>query len=97
MPTRNVNLTERYHRFVQKEIARGHYKNASEVVRAALALLERLQTQQNLKLAALQRAVSVGFDELDQGKGITIDDERSLDRLLDGARRRATGKAKRRA
>jgi antitoxin ParD1/3/4 len=41
MPTRNINLTDHYDQFAQNEIAVGRYKNASEVLRAELRLLER--------------------------------------------------------
>src|SRR5436190_2140503 len=34
MPTRNVNLTDHYDRFVEGLIASGRYKNASEVILA---------------------------------------------------------------
>jgi antitoxin ParD1/3/4 len=41
MPTRNMNLTGHYDQFVENEIAVGRYKNASEVLRAGLRLLEQ--------------------------------------------------------
>ncbi|MFM8478710.1 MAG: type II toxin-antitoxin system ParD family antitoxin [Planctomycetaceae bacterium] len=40
MPTKNVNLTEHYSEFVDQLVASGRYKNASEVVRDGLRLLE---------------------------------------------------------
>jgi len=40
MPTRNINLTDHFDRFVQRQIDIGQYKNASEVLRAGLRLLE---------------------------------------------------------
>jgi len=55
MPTRNVqfeptNLTA----FVAKKIKTGRYENASEVVRAGIADLEREEQQYEAKLAALR-------------------------------------------
>jgi putative addiction module CopG family antidote len=41
MPTRNVNSTEAFDRFVRAKVESGRYENASEVVRAALRSLER--------------------------------------------------------
>lgn len=38
--TLNVSLTVELGRFIQQEIAAGRYRTASEVVRAALRLLE---------------------------------------------------------
>jgi antitoxin ParD1/3/4 len=78
MATRNVNLTERYDRFVEREIALGRFANASEVVRAALALLEQQEKHDELKLEALRRAAAEGFAELDQGKGIALADNAAL-------------------
>jgi len=41
MPTRNINVTEKLDQFVADRVERGHYANASEVVRAALRTLEQ--------------------------------------------------------
>ena len=41
MPTKNINLTEHYSEFVEHLIASGRYKNASEVLREGLRLLEQ--------------------------------------------------------
>ena len=40
MPTRNINLTDRYDAFLSAQIESGRFKNASEAVRAALHLLD---------------------------------------------------------
>src|ERR1019366_2008354 len=60
MPTRNVNLTEELDRFVLTKVESGRYENASEVVRAALRVLEREEEQYQAKLAALRAAVDEG-------------------------------------
>ena len=60
MPTRNVNLTEELDRFVLSKIESGRYKNASEVVRAALRTLEREEQEHEAKLAALRAAIDEG-------------------------------------
>jgi antitoxin ParD1/3/4 len=57
VPTRNVNLTGDLDRFVLKKVKSGRYKNASEVVRAALRTLERDEQQYKTKLTALHRAI----------------------------------------
>ena len=51
MPTRNVNLTEELDRFVLTKVRSGRYENASEVVRAALRMLEREEEQYELRSA----------------------------------------------
>ncbi len=60
MPTRNVNLTEELDHFVLKKVKSGRYENASEVVRAALRILEREEQQYEAKLRALRTAIDKG-------------------------------------
>ena len=60
MPTRNVNLTDELDRFVLTKVESGRYENASEVVRAALRILEREDQQYEAKLAALRTAIDEG-------------------------------------
>jgi antitoxin ParD1/3/4 len=60
MPTRNVNLTDELERFVQAKVGSGRYENASEVVRAALRILEREEQQYEAKLGALRSAIDQG-------------------------------------
>jgi len=60
MPTRNVNLTKELDRFVLTKVESGRYENASEVVRAALRILEREEQQYEAKLAALRAAIDKG-------------------------------------
>ena len=60
MPTRNVNLTAELDRFVLDKVERGRYENASEVVRAALRMLEREEREYEAKLAALRGGIDEG-------------------------------------
>ena len=60
MPTRNVNLTAELDRFVLAKVKSGRYENASEVVRAALRVLERDEREYEAKLAALRTAIDEG-------------------------------------
>ena len=73
MPTRNINLTEHYDRFIEEQVTSGQFKNASEVTRAGLRLLEQHSREEREKLAALRALAGKGFDELDQGRGIVLD------------------------
>jgi antitoxin ParD1/3/4 len=61
MPTRNVNLTPELDRFVTVNVEAGLYSNASEVMRAALRLLERDEREHEEKMAALRSAIDKGF------------------------------------
>ena len=78
MPTKNVNLTDHYTQFVEQLVASGQYKNASEVFRAGLRLLEESNAVSEQKLAMLRRLAKQGFDEIDQGKGAQLTSEKGL-------------------
>lgn len=78
MPTRNINLTEHFDRFVEELVGAGRYKNASEVLRAGLRLLE-LETQtEKEKLTLLKKLAADGFRSLDQGQGLSVASESEL-------------------
>jgi antitoxin ParD1/3/4 len=92
MPTRNINLTDHFDAFVESSIASGRYKNASEVVREGLRLLEQRQAEDTLKLDRLREAVRVGEEALERGDfdDVELDDLASyLASLGTTARRRA--------
>src|SRR5689334_10788911 len=61
MPTRDVNLTDRDNDFVERQIASGRFKNASEVIRAGLRLLEQRANEDDAKLAVLRGMAVDGF------------------------------------
>lgn len=73
MPTRNVVLTDRQAKFVEKMVASGRYQNASEVMREGLRLVELQHDEHKAKLKALREAVQVGIDEIEAGQGITFE------------------------
>ena len=68
MPTRNVNLTEHFDRFIEKRVASGRFSNASEVVREGLRLLEQREQEDKAKLEWLRAEAQKGFDEIDRGE-----------------------------
>lgn len=70
MPTRNVNLTEELDRFVASRVESGLYANASEVLRAALRLLERDEKEYEEKLATLRAAIAAGDASPDAEPGV---------------------------
>ncbi len=89
MPTRNINLTDHYEQFVQDEIAVGRYKNASEVLRAGLRLLEQQAREDEEKLALLRGLTADGFASLDRGQGVLLEGERQLANFIGKIGRRA--------
>ncbi len=78
MPTRNINLTDHYHDFVDVQVGSGRFKNASEVMRAGLRLLENEAAEQAEKLTVLKKLANEGFDDLDQGRGTQLETQESI-------------------
>lgn len=95
MPTRNINLTDRYDQFVEEQIEAGKYKNASEVLRAGLRLLEQHSQTEEQKLRLLKRLAAEGFEALDQGRGLAFSGARQVETAIERIGRRAAKAAKR--
>lgn len=89
MPTRNVNLTDHYDTFVEDLISSGSYKNASEVVRAGLRLLEHEAKVAEQKVELLKKLVAEGFAAIDRGEGISVESDQQLDELIASLGRQA--------
>jgi antitoxin ParD1/3/4 len=95
MPTRNINLTEHLDQFIDEEVKAGRYRNASEVTRAGLRLLEQRTREDHEKLALLRTLAAEAFQQLDQGQGLEIRSKRELADLISGIGRRAAKSVKR--
>ena len=54
----SISLGNYFDQFIQSQIAAGRYKNVSEVIRAALRLLENEES----KVIALKNAIKEGVD-----------------------------------
>lgn len=89
MPTRNINLTEHFDQFVEEQVDAGRYRNASEVLRAGLRLLEQQTQIEGQKLEALKKLADEGFRELDQGQGLTLTSENGVRSAIAKIGRRA--------
>ena len=72
MATKNISLTEHYSELVDSLVTSGKYKNASEVVREGLRLLEQRTTEDERRLELLQQLAAEGFRQLDQGEGVGL-------------------------
>ena len=83
MPTRNINLTEHFDRFVAEEVGSGRYGNASEVVREGLRLIERRKQEEQAKLKWLRGAVRQGLDEIERGQGAEFGSMERLEEMVD--------------
>ncbi len=85
MPTRNVNLTERYDSFIENSIAAGRFRNASEAVRAGLHLLERQEAEDQARLERLRGTTQEAFAALDRGEGVSLSSAEDIDTLVNSA------------
>jgi antitoxin ParD1/3/4 len=83
MPTRNINLTDHFDRFVEAEVESGRYGSASEVVREGLRLIEARKREERAKLQWLRAAVKEGMEQIDRGEGVEFQSMRELDQHLD--------------
>ena len=83
MPTRNVNLTEHFDRFIDNGVTSGRFSNASEVVREGLRLLEQREQENQAKLEWLRTAAKQGFDQLDRDEGLAFDSIDDFDIFID--------------
>jgi antitoxin ParD1/3/4 len=70
----NVSLTPELEGFVAKLVEVGRYPSASEVVRAAIRLLEDREAERSASLDALRGSIDAGLEELDRGDGAAADE-----------------------
>ena len=97
MPTRNVVLTDRQAKLVERLVASGRFQNASEVLREGLRLVEDREAEEQARLEALRAAVRVGLDDLEAGRYTEFRDARALRRHLEGTAKTAIRRGVRRA
>jgi antitoxin ParD1/3/4 len=70
----SISLGEYFENFVQRSISKGRFKNASEVIRAGLRLLE----EEESKVLTLKAAIKEGVES---GVANEFDSEMHLDAL----------------
>ncbi len=97
MPKRQIELTAHFDRFVELEVDSGRYKDASEVLRAGLRLLEREAREDSEKLEAARSLAVEGFDALDRGDSAEIDGSDELAAFIARIGKRAARRASRRS
>jgi antitoxin ParD1/3/4 len=90
MPTRNVNLTEHFDRFIESGITSGRFSNASEVVREGLRLLEQREQEDKSKIEWLRAAAKEGFDAIERGDYVAVNSEEELDVFMGSIREEVT-------
>jgi antitoxin ParD1/3/4 len=82
VPTRNVNLTEHFHRFIEAGVTSGRFSNASEVVREGLRLLEQREQENKAKLRWLRIAAKDGFDAIERGDSTSLRSKKEIKDFL---------------
>jgi antitoxin ParD1/3/4 len=91
MPTRNVNLTEHFDRYIEAGVTSGRFSNASEVVREGLRLLEQREQEDKARLNWLRAAVKEGFDDMERGDYVTLRSDREIKDFMRRLRKEAAG------
>ena len=73
MPTRNVVLTDHQAGLVARLVASGRYQNASEVMREGLRLVERRESEDEIRLEAMRKAADAGIADIAAERFRTFD------------------------
>jgi antitoxin ParD1/3/4 len=63
----NISLTPELEQFIESAINRGRYSSTSELIRAALRLLEKREMESELRLEELRKEIAVGIEHSDRG------------------------------
>lgn len=69
MPSRNVDLTEHLDHFIESGIESGRFRDASDVVREGLRLLEQRESEDQARIGWLRSAAQQAFGQIDRGEG----------------------------
>ena len=82
MPTRNVVLTEKQEKLVERLVSSGRYQNASEVLRDGLRLIESRDAEERARILALREAARIGIADIEEGRFRTFGSPSALRRHL---------------
>jgi antitoxin ParD1/3/4 len=91
MPTKNVVLTDHQAHFVDDLVTSGRYQNASEVLREGLRMIERRETEDHQRLAALKEAARIGIADIQGGAYASFDSPAELKQHLSAAAAKVLG------
>ena len=82
MPTRNVVITEKQEKLVERLVFSGRYQNASEVLRDGLRLIETRESEEKARICGLREAARTGIADIEEGRFRTFDSPSALRRHL---------------
>lgn len=82
MPTRNVNLTDHFDRFIDEGVKSGRFSNASEMVREGLRLLEQREAEDRARIEWLRGEAQKGIDAIERGEFVDVHSSEELRALL---------------
>ena len=68
MPTLKINLTEHQEELIENLVSSGQYRDAGEVLRAGIRLLERQAAEDDARLEALREAAGLGIADIEEGR-----------------------------
>lgn len=91
MPTKNIVLTDHQARFVEDLVSAGRYQNASEVLREGLRLVERRESEDEMRLVALRDAARLGIADIEAGAYDSFDSKEGLRRHLSAIKTKVLG------
>ncbi len=84
MNSHNIVLTKHQSCLIDKLVASGRYRNANEVLRDGLRLVERREADDKARLKALRAAVRVGIADMDAGRYVSFDTPGEMRTYLTG-------------
>jgi antitoxin ParD1/3/4 len=68
MSTRHVVLSEHQEELIELLVRSGRYRDASDVLREGLRLVEEREADETVRLNALRDAAAAGFASVDRGE-----------------------------
>ena len=73
----NILLDQTTENLIQREIDRGHFSSAQEVIAHALALLEAQEDWLSENAAAIARKINTSFEQVERGEYLTAGEART--------------------
>ncbi len=79
-----ISLPQEQEQFIQKQLTKGRYSNADDVIREALKLLERQSLEDEKRVEELRQKIASGTEQIARGQ--VTEGEVVFDRLREKIR-----------